>query len=69
MDKSADNNPEFFFVVLVGIDNYKEWAHEIEYSLEFVELLDYLFLSKENLKPVPIILNNNELADDIKRES
>lgn len=50
------------------MDNYKKWAREMQYSLEFVGIQDYTLLSKENPKLVSIISKDKELKADVKLE-
>lgn len=68
MDKSGDNKLGFSFAKLVDVDNNKQWAREIQYSLEFAVLWDQILLDTENLKPAPIILKGKYLEDDAKLE-
>ena len=68
MGKSGDDEPGFSFVKLAGADNYKKWAHEMQYSLEFVRLWDHTLPDIENPKPSPIVLKSEDLKDDAKLE-
>lgn len=68
MSKSRNNKPGFSFQKLAGTDNYKKWAREMQYSLEFIGLWDYTLSNKENPKPMPLILKNKDLEDIVKLE-
>ena len=68
MGKSGDDEPEFSFAKLVGMDSYKKWAREMRYSLKSIGLWDYTLSDIENPKPVAIILLSKDLKNNTKLE-
>ncbi len=68
MGKFGDDQQGLSFAKLAYKDNYKKWAREMRYSLEFAGLWDHILREKKNPKPVAMILKDKELEDDVKLE-
>lgn len=58
-----EDEPRFSFAKLASAENYKKWAGEMRYS---AGLWDHTLSAAENPKPLPIILEGNNLNDDAK---
>lgn len=68
MGKSENDEPGFSFTKLASADNYKKWAWEMQFSLESVYFWDHTLSDQENLKPVTMILKDENLNYNTKFE-
>ena len=66
MGNFGDDESGFSFAKLAVTNNYKRWAREMQYSLEFAGFWDYTFSDKENPKPVAIDFKDKDLENDAK---
>lgn len=66
MSKSGDDEPQFTFEKLADTDNYKKFAQEMQYSLEFARFWAHTLLNTENFKPMPIDFKNKDLKNHAK---
>lgn len=68
MAREDDEQPCFVFKKLLGVENYKEWARQMRYSLKSSGLWIHIILVAENPKPAPTLLKKEDKLDDAKVE-
>ena len=66
--KMGDDEPDFVFAKLAGVDKYRIWAREMRYSLEPAGLWEHTQSATKNPKPAPIGLKAEDLANNAKLE-